>query len=178
MSSEECQLSERVSRHAHRKSLVERNRAHGVSEKNIFPYIENIRKSLSVGKYQKSLLIFDVFKGQTTGAVSQLLEENHCLSVKVPANHTDLFQPLDLTVNKPAKACVSNKYQQWYADKVLKQLSQGVTPHDVKVDVKLSIVKPLHAEWVVVCNLLHQRQSLPMASKRRKYEKPLIKQNL
>ena len=81
--------------------------------------------------------------------MSQLLEENHCLPVKVPANHTDLFQPLDLTVNKPAKAFVSNKYQQWYADKVSKQMSQGVTPHDVKVDVKLSIVKPLHAEWVV-----------------------------
>ena len=118
-------------------------------KKNIFPYIENIRKSLSVRKDQKALLIFDVFKGQTTGAVPQLLKENHCLSVKVPANYTDLFQPLDLTVNKPTKAFVSNKYQQWYADKVSKQLSRGVAPHDVKVDVKLSIVKPLHAEWVV-----------------------------
>ena len=118
-------------------------------KKNIFPYIENIRKSLSVGKDQKALLIFDIFKGQTTGAVPQLLKENHCLSVKVPANHRDLFQPLGLTVNKPAKAFVSNKYQQWYADKVSKQLSQEVAPHDVKVDVKLSIVKPLHVEWVV-----------------------------
>ena len=82
-------------------------------KKNIFPYIENICKSLSIGKDQKVLLIFDVFKGQTTGAVLQLLEENHCLSVKAPANHTDLFQPLDLTVNKLVKTFVSNKYQQW-----------------------------------------------------------------
>ena len=52
-------------------------------------------------------------------------------------------------MNKPVKSFVSNKYQDWYADRVSEQLNRGVAPHDVKVDVKLSTVKPLHAQWVV-----------------------------
>ena len=44
-------------------------------KKTILPYVENVRKSLCLGKEQKALLIYDVFKGQTTGAVAQLLEK-------------------------------------------------------------------------------------------------------
>ena len=36
----------------------------------------------------------DVFKGQMTCAVRELLNENHILLEKVPANLTYLFQPL------------------------------------------------------------------------------------
>lgn len=39
-----------------------------------------------------------VFKGKTTGAVSELLENND-ISKKVPTNKTDLFQPLDKQIS-------------------------------------------------------------------------------
>ena len=44
---------------------------------------------------------------------------------------------------------MSNKYQDWYASEVASQLERGVEPHDVKVDVKLSTIKPLHAGWII-----------------------------
>ena len=87
------------------------------------------------------------------------------MTVFVPNNHTDLFQPLDISVNKGAKSFLSEKYQEWEvprvgstksgkyqewdASEVAKQLENGVSSHDVKVEVKLSIMKPLHAKWVI-----------------------------
>ena len=71
----------------------------------------------------KSLLIFDVFKSQTTGAVKKLLEDNHFLLQNVPNNYTNLFQSLDISVNKGAKSFLLNKYQDWYASQVSKQKS-------------------------------------------------------
>ena len=68
-------------------------------QKTIFPYIENMRKSLNMEADRKALLIYDVFKGQTTNLVTEVLERNNILSKKVPNNHTNLFQPLDLTIN-------------------------------------------------------------------------------
>ena len=117
--------------------------------KTIIPHIPAMRQKLNLRADQKALLIYDVFKGQTTGAVTQLLEENSILSVKVPANHTNLFQPLDLTVNKSSKAYHSEKYQSWYADHVSEQIRRGISPHDVKVDIRLFVLKPLHARWII-----------------------------
>ena len=42
-------------------------------EKTVFPYVENVRKVMNLGEVQKALLIYDVFKGQTTGAVTKSL---------------------------------------------------------------------------------------------------------
>ena len=94
-------------------------------------------------------MIFDVFKGQTTSAVNELLRKNNIIVIHVPNNHTNLFQPLDISVNKSAKCYLAEKYQNWYAEKVLQQLNRGVVAHDVKVDVRLSTMKPLHARWII-----------------------------
>ena len=40
-------------------------------------------------------------------------------------------------------------YIKWYADRVSEQLKRGVAPGDVKVSMKLSDLKPLHARWIV-----------------------------
>ena len=95
------------------------------------------------------MLIFDAFKGQTTIEVNNLLEKNDIVVIQVPNNHTNLFQPLDISVHKSAKCFITEKYQEWYAEKVPQQLNGGVAPHDVKVDVRLSVIKPLHAKWVI-----------------------------
>ena len=52
---------------------------------------------------QKALLTWDVFRGQTTDHVAQILNSLNIKVVKVPANITHFFQPLDLTVNGSAK---------------------------------------------------------------------------
>ena len=43
----------------------------------------------------------------------------------------------------------SNKYQDWYASQVSKQLERGVEPHNIKVNVTLTKLKPLHAGQVI-----------------------------
>ena len=80
-------------------------------------------------------------------AVNDLLKK-HDIAIHVPNNHKNLFQPLDISVKKRAKCFIADKYQDWYAEKVLQQLNRGVAAHDVKVDVQLSIMKPLHAKWI------------------------------
>ena len=45
------------------------------------------------------MLIFDVFKGHVTEKVTSIIEENNCVTIYVPNNLTDQFQPLDLNVN-------------------------------------------------------------------------------
>ena len=74
-------------------------------------------EALKLVEDSKSLLIFDVFKSQ------KLLEDNYCLVQNVPNNYTNLFQSLDISVNKGAKSFLLNKYQDWYASQVSKQKS-------------------------------------------------------
>ena len=77
-----------------------------------------------------------------------MLKKNDIIAIHVPKNHTNLFQPLDISVNKSAKCFIVDKYQDWHAEKVLQQLNRGVAAHDVKVDVKLSIMKLLLTKWI------------------------------
>ena len=48
----------------------------------------------------------DTFKGQDNNKLRELCSENYCEVVIVPHNLTNKFQPLDLSVNKAAKAFV------------------------------------------------------------------------
>ena len=59
------------------------------------------------------------------------------------------FNHFDISVNKSAKCFNSDKYQDWYVEKVLQQLNRGVAAHDVKVHMKLNIMKLLHAKWII-----------------------------
>ena len=68
---------------------------------------------------------------------------------RVPSNHTNFFQPLHISVNKSAKGYIAGRYQDWYAEKVFEQLNRGAQVHDVRVDVRLSTIKPLHTRWII-----------------------------
>ena len=61
-------------------------------------YVQSQRKELGKPK-QATLAIMDVFRGQITDHVISLLRDNNIHNVLVPNNMTQLFQPLDLTVN-------------------------------------------------------------------------------
>ena len=62
--------------------------------KTIIPHIEKVWKQLNMQEDQKAFLIKNIFKGQTTGAVSELLEKNNIILKKVTVNKTDLSQLL------------------------------------------------------------------------------------
>ncbi len=66
----------------------------------------------------------------------------------VPANCTDRLQPLDVSVNKAAKNFLRGLFQDWYATQICDHL-ETVGNTSKFVDLKLSIVKPLGAKWMV-----------------------------
>ena len=76
---------------------------HNYAEKIIFPYIVKKREELKLAPDHRAVVIFDAFNGQCTENFLKLLESNHINVVLVPANCTDRLQPLDLSINKPAK---------------------------------------------------------------------------
>ena len=52
----------------------------------------------------------DVFTGQMTSDVLNLLRDNKILLTNVPANMTKFYQPLDLTINGYAKRFMARKF--------------------------------------------------------------------
>ena len=69
----------------------------------------------------------DVFKGQMTKQVKNLLNESNIKLQKVPANLTYLFQPLDVQggPNGHAERFLKNTFTLWYTDQVKRELHQG-----------------------------------------------------
>ena len=96
-----------------------------------------------------SLVMMDTFKRQDNDEIRKFCAKNSCEIVIIPHNLTNKFQPLDINVNKAAKSFVSHKYNSQLANEVSKQLRAGKTAADVKVSLKLSVIKPLHPKWIV-----------------------------
>ena len=115
----------------------------------ILPFLTSKKEKLGLPQDQKSMLIFDVFRGQTTQKVTDFIEENNCVILHVPNNMTNYFQMLDLNVNGHAKEFLKKKFENWYAEEVQKQLNTGKDIYDVEVSMKLSNMKPKHAQWII-----------------------------
>ena len=78
-----------------------------------------------------------------------LLEKNHILVTIVPANKTKQYQPLDLTVNRYAKKILAKHLVEWYTTQTFKQLEDGEALDNNDVKLWLSVLKCLHAEWLM-----------------------------
>lgn len=86
--------------------------------KIIKPYLDQKRKDINASPDQKALIIFDVFKGQWNDQIKRLYDENNCMIVPVPANLTNIYQPLDISINQMAKSELRKMYRDWYSDEV------------------------------------------------------------
>ena len=113
----------------------------------ILPYVQKEREKLG-RENQKALLIFDVFRGQTTGTIFKVLKDHHILVTKVPANMTHLFQSLDLTVNKAAKDYTKEKFSDWFTRQINTGLENGQELDDIEIEYQLSVLKLLHTKWL------------------------------
>ena len=100
-------------------------------EKVIVPFITKKQVELNLACDHPTHAIFDVFRCQTEQFLAAL-KEQHIQVVFVPANCTDLLQPLDLSVNKPFKDHIRSKFVDWYAAEVRKQLDNGVLLQNIK----------------------------------------------
>ena len=90
-----------------------------------------------------------MFRGQTTDHVAQILDSLNIKVVKVPANMKHFFQPLDLTVNGSAKYFMRKKFVTLYAEEIKKQMDAGVPVESIDVNLKLTSLKALHANWLI-----------------------------
>lgn len=71
-----------------------------------------------------------------------------------PGYCTWKLQPLDLTVNAILKKTLTNQFSDWYAIRVadaMKEHSNGMVAvvDAVQPDLRHSVLKPLHARWIV-----------------------------
>lgn len=117
----------------------------------IIPYVESYREFLN-DPNQSAVVIMDNFKGQVTTAVNNLLDAHNIYVCLIPPNTTDVLQPMDASVNKPAKDFLKRKFEEWYSNEVTKQL-HGIT--NIKsvelqpIDFSMASVKELSAKWLV-----------------------------
>ena len=112
------------------------------------PNVERERCQLD-SERQPNLLIIDVFRGQVTEPVLDLLKENDILLVQVPTNMMYIFQPLHLTVNRSAKSLFKRKFTEWYSNEIKLQLETGTKLDDTEVKLTLTTLKALYSTWII-----------------------------
>ena len=82
----------------------------------------------TIESFQPALLILDVFSGQVVTPAS-------------PANMTNLFQLLDLTINRSAKAFMKKNFAKWYSLEAMKQHDTVKSIEEIKLLSKLEPVQ-------------------------------------
>ena len=118
------------------------------------PFVERVRSREEIVDDQAALVIINNFKGQITPSMNNLLVENNILVTLLLPNTTDLLQPMDLTVNKPAKDFLKRKFEEWYSEQVLQQLD-GHNLDDLEstdlqpVQLGMPVMKEVCAHWLV-----------------------------
>ena len=120
-------------------------------EEVLVPYVEKVKKEKSLPTSQKSLLLWDAFKAQSTQKVKDALAANQIESVMVPKNMTHLLQPLDLTTNASFKKFEKRAFNEYFTSCIMKALE--IDPDrevaSIEVDLRLSTLKPRHAKVMI-----------------------------
>ena len=114
----------------------------------VIPFVDKKRSELK-NPSQAALLIWDVFRGQKTTPVLDILKENNIITEYVPNNMTNYYQPLDCTTNKWAKDFLKAKFSTWFSKQVQKHLDKGIALEDIDIRFQLTTMKPLHANWLI-----------------------------
>ena len=62
---------------------------------------------------------------------------------------THLLQPYDSTVNGHCKSFMKGMFAEWYRKQVEEALSHGKKVEDIEIKFYLTVIKPLHAKWLM-----------------------------
>ena len=120
------------------------------TEKVLVPYMVKTQERLELADDHPARTIFDVFQAHCCDSVLGKLRHHHIHQVFIPAGCTSELQPLDVSVNEEFKAAMKANFSRWYANEVKEALDQGINIQDLKVDLKTTVVKPLHANWLMM----------------------------
>ena len=136
--------------HTNRESLGKWKRKYWSIKEVLVPHVRKVRQKLSLPEDLQWLLIADIFKGHWTDAVVTEVKRSIGKICAIPNNMTNIFQPLDLSVNRSCKFFLRREAQPWHSLQIEKQMKEGKKAHEINVDTRISIMKPLHAKWVVL----------------------------
>ena len=82
----------------------------------------------------------DVFRGQMTEEITNLLKNKNIFFLNVPNNMTHLFQLLSLTVNGHCKKYMKDKFTEWYFEQVVIAFCTGVTVEGINIQYELTTI--------------------------------------
>lgn len=116
----------------------------------IVPYMDESRRNLGLPSNHKGMCIFDVFAAHLCQSVKDKLKDNNLLYVTVPAGCTGELQPCDLTVNHYLKTEMKQKFNEYYSNYVAEELQTG-NALDTPLSLQLTVLKPIHAGWIMDC---------------------------
>ena len=106
-----------------------------------------------LGEDKAAVIIMDNFKGHVTPKMNALLEQHNIYSCLLPPNMTDRLQPMDLSVNKPAKAFLRGEFQKWYYDQIMQQLDNPSADFSIAelnpVDLSMATMEEITDQWLV-----------------------------
>ena len=119
----------------------------------IEPYVRSVWEIMYTAT-TPGVIIIDNFKGQVTEKITTLLEKCNLHVCLLPANTTDLLQPMDISVNKPAKSFLRKQFAEWYSEQLIQQIQTQPTSNidDVvlePVDLSMGEIKHVSAQWLV-----------------------------
>jgi len=123
-------------------------------ENVIVPYTDKVKEELDLPIRQYAVAVFDELRAHRCEEVLDALSKARIQHVYVPAGCTDELQPMDLSVNGELKTALKNEFTNWYADKIAKDVQDDASK---KVDLRISVLKPLHAKWL--CKVFHDLKS-------------------
>ena len=90
-----------------------------------------------------SLLVFDAFRAHEHEAVAEALRRGNVQTAIIPAGCTSKVQPVDVSLNKPFKAIVKHKWEQYMQDSA----KQDATLAKIPTPSKKTLV-----EWIIEAN--------------------------
>jgi hypothetical protein len=122
----------------------------------VIPYVQKTRKDeaiiLESDNYEQklgALLVMDHHWSHLLPDVEQTLQSFAIVVRFIPKKATDLFSVLDVAINRPYKAHLRNQYSEMITQDIQKQMKDGISPENVKVDLRASRVKPKCGSWII-----------------------------
>ena len=61
---------------------------------------------------------------------------------------TQIFQPLDLTVNGSTKAFMKKRFIEWYSRCIMQELDRVKDVYSIGIQLNMHLLKPLHSQWI------------------------------
>ena len=104
-------------------------------------WMKNIwSKRLGGLRKEKSILVWDMFRSHLTDSVKATLKRNNTVSAVIPGGLTSLLQPLDVSLNKPFKDNMRDKWNEWMANGD-KQFTKGGNMRAPSLELLCEFVK-------------------------------------